>query len=65
MTENEVVELMKSSKSAKEWDDNCDIVKERCNGYPDFWFRAIIRSGLAKETMAQYGGSPDITITTF
>jgi hypothetical protein len=46
MTENEVVELMKTSKSEKEWNANCDAVKKACNGYPAFWYSAIIVSGL-------------------
>lgn len=47
MTEAEVVALMESSQSEKEWNSNCDKVKEACGGYPDFWYSAIVRSGLA------------------
>jgi hypothetical protein len=52
MTQEEVVALMSGSKSEKEWNDNCDKVKaaERAKGedreYPDWWYGAIIRSGL-------------------
>ena len=46
MTQTEVVELMESSKNEQEWNDNCDKVKKTCNGYPDFWYRAIILSGI-------------------
>ena len=47
MNENEVVELMESSKSEQEWNDNCDKVKKACDGYPSFWYASIIMSGVA------------------
>ena len=65
MTPREVYELMKSSKSEEEWNKNCDIVKSRCNGYPDFWWNEIIASGLAKKTMEKFGSSPEIKIKSF
>lgn len=44
---NDVVTLMKSSKSEEEWNDNCDKVKATNGGdYPDFWFYSIILSGV-------------------
>lgn len=46
--EENVVDLMKSSKSVEEWNLNCDRVKEaNQNDYPEFWFSAIIQSGVA------------------
>ena len=45
MTETEVLNLMRSSKSEAEWNDNCDIVKKKCDGYPGFWFGLMIVSG--------------------
>ena len=41
-TKDGVRELMESSKSEVEWDDNCDKVKAANDGYPSFWFREII-----------------------
>lgn len=41
MTEQEVIDLMESSKSAREWEDNCDKVKDACGGYPGFWWATI------------------------
>lgn len=42
-----VVNLMLSSGSEREWNYNCDRVKDANKGdYPDFWFAAIIMSGL-------------------
>lgn len=44
--EQEVVALMKSSRSEAEWNANCDKVKAANDGYPSFWYKAIISSGL-------------------
>ena len=57
MTQQEVEALMRSSKSGKEWNDNCDKVKSACCGYPSFWYAAIVRSGLLAETQLQHGWS--------
>lgn len=47
MTEDEVVDLMVSSKSAAEWDANADRVKTAFGGnYPRFWYGAVIQSGI-------------------
>ena len=62
MTEQEVVALMESSKSADEWNANCDRVKQTCDGYPSFWFKAIMLSGLAKRAMARFGETDEITV---
>jgi len=63
MTESEVIELMKSSKSSKEWNSNADIVKSRCGGYPSFWYRAIILSGIAQEVTATWGSDAEIHVS--
>ena len=49
MNRDEVIALMESSKSEDEWNGNCDKVKDACGGYPDFWYSAIIQSGLAQK----------------
>ena len=46
MSEAEVVALMKSSKTQREWNENCDKVQRACGGYPSFWYTAIIASGI-------------------
>lgn len=46
-TPEQVKELMQSSRSGQEWDDNCDKVKAANDGYPDFWYSTIILSGSA------------------
>jgi len=63
MNEKQVIELMSSSKNESEWNDNCDKVKEACNGYPDFWYNTIILSGLLDRTLG--AGSSEIKISTF
>lgn len=62
MNEQEVITLMRSSKSEKEWNANCDAVKKACNGYPPFWFSAIVMSGLADEVTASFGSNAEIKI---
>lgn len=63
MTEQEVVELMKSSKSEAEWNANTDAVKARCGGYPSFWYSAIVLSGVARQNAASWGGDAEIHLT--
>ncbi len=63
MNEQEVVDMMKSSKSEAEWNANCDKMKKACGGYPSFWYGTIVLSGLATKTAASFGGSADIKIT--
>ena len=43
--------LMTSSTSEEEWNKNCNQVKAINGGdYPNFWFPAILVSGIAKKT---------------
>ena len=65
MNQQEVIELMKSSKSESEWNANCDKVKKACGGYPDFWYSAIVLSGVSKETSAKFGGSAELKVSAF
>ena len=51
MTDSEVIALMQSSKSEAEWNRNADKVKAAFGGsHPEFWYRAIILSGIAAAT---------------
>lgn len=65
MNQEEVVELMKSSKSEAEWNANCDKVKKAFGGYPAFWYGAIVLSGVSSQTAVKFGGSDEIKIATF
>lgn len=43
-----VIALMESSETRKQWNANCDRVIAANNGdYPEFWHEAIVRSGIA------------------
>ena len=47
MKKHEIVDLMKSSKTEKEWNENCNKVKRAHHGkYPDCWFELIISKGI-------------------
>lgn len=47
--------LMASSESEREWNDNCDKVKDANGGYPSFWFPEIMLSGLAAKVQENFG----------
>lgn len=51
MEKNEAIELMKSSKTKQEWNDNTDKVKAAFGGYPEWWYAEIVTSGLMDETL--------------
>lgn len=55
MSEQEVVALMESSKSESEWNRNCDEVRRKCGGYPEFWYSAIVLSGLLQRVTVSFG----------
>ena len=65
MTQQQVVELMESSLSEVEWNANCDKVKKVFNGYPNWWYSAIVLSGVASRTVAKFGGSAEIKVQAF
>ena len=52
MNEEQVVDLMRNSKSEKEWNENCDKVKDACGGYPSFWYMSIVMSGVASNVQS-------------
>ena len=54
MDEKQVVELMRGSKNATEWNQNCDKVKKACGGYPAFWYLAIVSSGVMAEIQSSW-----------
>ena len=53
-TPEQVVSLMSSSKSEEEWNANCDKVKAAHKGYPNWWYKEIMMSGLAAKTQATW-----------
>lgn len=51
MSDDQILILMKSSKSQSEWNRNCDCVKKAFNNdYPKNWYSLIIHSGVLNET---------------
>lgn len=50
----EVKDLMESSESEQEWNDNCDKVKKRFNGYPPFWYGEIILGGILQKSQLKW-----------
>jgi hypothetical protein len=64
MNKQDVITLMESSKSPAEWNANCDKVKKACNGYPPFWYGAIIASGLAERVTNSYGSTAEMEVIT-
>lgn len=62
MTPQELIDLMKTTTSLEHWEQNCNEVKRRCNGYPAFWYRTIVLSGLMDEILGPFGASSKITI---
>lgn len=63
MNESQVVNLMESSKTEDEWSANADKVKKECDGYPDFWFSAIVLSGLMGRVTSSFGSDDKIHIS--
>ena len=64
MTEAQVIELMKSSKNEKEWNQNCNTVKTAFdNEYPPFWYAKVIQSAWIKKVLGRFGCSTEITIS--
>ena len=51
--EDDVVSYMRKSKSEAEWNERCNAVKKaNDNGYPAFWYKAIMISGVAGQMTA-------------
>ena len=58
MNETEVVALMESATSDDDWNRKVDEVRRRCGGYPEFWYSAVIASGLGNRTAARCPMNP-------
>ena len=53
---------MESAVSERDWNSKADVVKKKCGGYPSFWYKAIIMSGLIGQVFAKFGVNPNIQI---
>lgn len=63
MTKEQVIALMKSANSEQDWNKKCDQVKAACSGYPDFWYKEIVLSGLANKVASSFGATAEIRVT--
>jgi len=57
------LQLLKSSKSEREWNNACDAIKDANSGYPSWWYQEIVLSGLVHEVAAAFGSDGDIHIS--
>lgn len=65
MNEAQTVALLESSTSAAEWNAHLDKIKAAHGGdYPDFWYGAVVASGLAARTAAKWGGSAEMRLVS-
>lgn len=53
----DVVALMESSQNETEWNDNCDAVKRAFGGYPNWWYEAIMMSGVGHRVQQSWIGT--------
>ena len=58
MNQQQVIGLMASSRNETEWNNNASAVKAACEGYPLFWFKEIVISGLMARTSAKWKRNP-------
>lgn len=65
MTQEQIINLMKSSRNSDEWNRNCDTVKKACKGYPDFWYKEIVLSGLMDRTLGAGSSELKISVINF
>lgn len=63
MTKEQVISLMSNATSEQDWNKKCDQVKATCGGYPDFWYKEIVLSGLAGRIAATFGATAEIKIS--
>jgi len=61
--QDRAVELLKASKSTQEWNNACNAIKVANNGYPSWWYGAVIAPMLLQETARKWQGSGEIHIT--
>lgn len=64
MTREEVIRLMESSRTQEDWNANRDRVKQVYDGYPSFWFKDILQSGLAGRVTGRFGRDDQIHVQT-
>jgi len=63
MTRIDVINLMESSLTEDEWNQNCDRVKNEFGDYPEWWYKEIVLSGVATRTSANFGKKKRFSMT--
>ena len=67
MTE-EQMQSLESCRTAPEWRKACNEIKASTPSkvcYPDDWFAKVVESGLMDRITSRWGGSSDLSVTTF
>lgn len=63
MDKKEVMELLESVQTYKQWADACDKIKRAHGyGYPDYWFKDVLQSGMADRILGRFGESTQMRI---
>jgi len=54
MSKEEVIKLMKSSRTITQWKDNCSTVKALHNNkYPEYWYGEIVLKKVMEEALKE------------
>ena len=67
MTE-EQIQSLEACQNAEQCRQACDDIKASTPskvGFPDDWFEKVVQSGLMDRITSRWGGSSDLTVTTF
>ncbi len=57
------IELMESSQTAEQWNNNCDTIKGLNDGnYPDDWWEVMKLSGRMDKIFSRWNDKPKLTI---
>ena len=63
MTKDEVIDLLEKCQSSEDWRIACRIIKEEHeNGYPDFWWKEVILSGVGDRIAARWGSDMQLHV---
>lgn len=67
MTE-EQIKMLESCATPQQWRKACDEIKASTPSkvcYPDDWFAKVVESGLMDRITSRWGGSSNLSVTTF
>jgi hypothetical protein len=53
MEKQEAIELLKSSKTKDQWNENTDKIKAAFGGYPEWWYATVVTSGLMDAVLGE------------